>query len=69
MTTSVIKRTTGKATRERPMVQLAIRFPDAMLREIDAIIAARHGQAERTGVIRELVAEALAQRRKGTGRA
>lgn len=47
----------------KPMAQLAVRFPDEMLSEIDAIVADRYGQADRTSVIRELVAQALADRK------
>lgn len=45
--------------------QLAIRFADAMIAEIDAIIETRHGQGNRPAIVRELVAEALAARAKG----
>lgn len=49
----------------KPMVQLAVRFPDEMLDEIDGIVADRYGQADRTAIIRELVAQALTDRKKG----
>ena len=39
-----------------------IRFPEEMLEEVDRIVEERYGQADRTAVIRELVAEALARR-------
>ena len=51
------------------MKQIAIRMPEEMLAAVDAIVAQRYGQADRTGVIRELVAEALHARaapRRGT---
>lgn len=44
------------------MTQIAIRFPDEMLEAVDKIVEERFGQADRTGVIRELVAEGLAAR-------
>jgi metal-responsive CopG/Arc/MetJ family transcriptional regulator len=44
------------------MKQIAIRFPEEMLEEIDKIVDERYGQSDRTSIIRELVAEALAHR-------
>lgn len=44
------------------MKQIAIRFPEEMLEQVDQIVEDRFGQADRTAVIRELVAEALASR-------
>lgn len=49
---------------DKPMTQLAVRFPDDMLDEIDGIVAERYGQADRTSVIRELVAQSLQARKK-----
>ncbi len=49
---------------DKPMKQIAIRFPDDMLSEVDAIVAERFGQADRTAIIRELVAKALAERKR-----
>lgn len=46
------------------MKQIAIRFPEPMLDQVDQIVQQRYGQADRTAVIRELVAEALANRAK-----
>jgi len=48
---------------DKPMTQLAVRFPDELLSEIDGIVEARYGQADRTSIIRELVAQALADRK------
>jgi metal-responsive CopG/Arc/MetJ family transcriptional regulator len=48
---------------------LALRFPGAMLEEIDGIAARRFDQPDRSAVIRELLAEALAARRKASVRA
>ena len=45
------------------MVQLAIRFPKPMLTAIDKVIAGRLDQPDRSAIIRELIAEALAARR------
>ncbi len=49
---------------DKPMKQIAIRFPDDMLSEVDAIAAERFGHADRTAIIRELVAQALADRKQ-----
>jgi metal-responsive CopG/Arc/MetJ family transcriptional regulator len=49
---------------ETAMKQIAIRFPEPMLDQVDKIVEQRYGQADRTAVIRELVAEALANRSK-----
>jgi metal-responsive CopG/Arc/MetJ family transcriptional regulator len=43
---------------------VALRVPDAMLKAIDAITAGRMDRPDRSAVIRELVAEALAARAK-----
>ena len=48
---------------ERGSVQISIRFPKEIIDGIDDIVARRYGQAERTSVIRELVADALARKR------
>lgn len=42
-----------------------IRFPAAMVEEIDGLLAERLDQPDRSGFIRELIAEALEARRKG----
>ena len=47
--------------------QLNIRFPNDMIDDVDAIIDERFGQGERVTIIRELVAEALAARKKKRG--
>jgi metal-responsive CopG/Arc/MetJ family transcriptional regulator len=44
------------------MEQIAIRFPKPMLAAIDDIIAGRFDQPDRSGIIRELLAEALEMR-------
>ena len=46
-----------------PMKQIAIRFPEEMLVEIDGLIAGRLDRPDRAGIIRELLAEALAARK------
>lgn len=46
------------------MKQIAIRFPEDMLGEVDQIVSERFGQADRTAIIRELVAQALADRKR-----
>ena len=46
---------------------LALRLPKPMVEEIDAIVASRFDQPDRSAVIRELLAEALAVRRKKGG--
>lgn len=48
---------------DKPMTQLAVRFPGELLEAIDEIVDDRYGQADRTSVIRELVAQALADRK------
>lgn len=45
------------------MRQIAIRLPDEMIADVDRIIEQRFGEGDRTAVIRELVAEALAARK------
>lgn len=45
-----------------PMQQIAIRFPEEMLAEIDALIAGRLDRPDRASIIRELIAEALKAR-------
>jgi metal-responsive CopG/Arc/MetJ family transcriptional regulator len=47
------------------MIQIAIRLPEEMLEAVDEIIAERFGQPDRTAIIRELLAGALASRKKG----
>lgn len=46
------------------MTQLAVRFPKPMLAAVDKIIAARLDQPDRSAIIRELIAEALAARQR-----
>ena len=54
---------------ERGSVQIAIRFPAEIVDGIDSIIAdERFGQADRTGIIRELVAEALKGRKRSAAK-
>lgn len=50
------------------MKQIAIRFPDDMLQQVDDIVAERFGHADRTAVIRELLAKALADRKGSKGK-
>lgn len=50
------------------MRQIAIRMSEDMLAEIDTIVAERHGEADRTAVMRELMAEGLARRAKRRAR-
>lgn len=49
---------------ERAMQQIAIRLPQEMLNQIESIVADRYGQADRTAVIRELLAAQLSLRAK-----
>lgn len=44
------------------MQQIAIRLPKPMLTVIDEMVAGRLDQPERSAIIRELIAEALAAR-------
>jgi hypothetical protein len=44
--------------------RLVIAFLDEMLSEVDEIVEARYGQADRAAIIRELVAQALAERKR-----
>ena len=46
------------------MRPIPVRFPEAMIAEIEAIMAARMDQPDKGAVIRELVAEALVARKK-----
>jgi hypothetical protein len=48
---------------DQTMTQLAVRFPKPMLATIDKIIAGRLDEPDRSTIIRELLAEALAARR------
>jgi hypothetical protein len=50
------------------MHQIALRLPKPMLAAIDEMLADRLDQPERSAIIRELLAEALAARKKRTGR-
>jgi len=47
---------------DQPMRQIAIRLPEEILQALDEIIDERHGQADRTAVIRELLMDAIARR-------
>ena len=47
---------------------LALRFPDEMLKAIDAVAAGRMDRPDRSAVVRELVAEALMARGRKAGR-
>lgn len=47
------------------MFQSAIRLPEEMVEELDAIVAERFGQADRSAIIREMIALGLAVRKKG----
>ncbi len=44
--------------------RITVRFPTDIIAGIDDIVAERFGQAERSAVVRELVAEALQNRKK-----
>jgi metal-responsive CopG/Arc/MetJ family transcriptional regulator len=48
-----------------PMQQIAIRLPAAMIRDVDAIVAGRD-EGGRNAVVRELLREALAARKRKT---
>lgn len=48
----------------KPMKQIAIRLTDEIIAGVDAIVAERFGQADRTAVIRELLSQALDARRR-----
>jgi Arc/MetJ-type ribon-helix-helix transcriptional regulator len=43
---------------------IALRLPEAVVEQIDAIVATRMDQPDRSAVIRELIVEALAAREK-----
>ena len=58
------KRSRGRPAGET-MKQIAVRFPEAMLDAIDEIVEARIDKPERSAIIRELVADGLAARKKG----
>lgn len=58
------KRPRGRPSIEgEPMQQIAIRLPDKLLGEVDAIIQERRGGYGRTAVIRELLWEAIDNRK------
>jgi hypothetical protein len=44
--------------------QISVRFPAEIVDGLDEIVEERHGQAEYAAIIRELVAEALKNRKK-----
>jgi Arc/MetJ-type ribon-helix-helix transcriptional regulator len=46
------------------MRQIAIRLPDEMLAAIDSLLVERMDRPDRTAVIRELLAEAIAARKR-----
>jgi metal-responsive CopG/Arc/MetJ family transcriptional regulator len=46
------------------LAPVMIRFPQAMLDDIDAIRASRRDEPDRSSIIRELIAEALEAREK-----
>jgi metal-responsive CopG/Arc/MetJ family transcriptional regulator len=64
----MVKASKPKRQRGRPpvgattMQQIAIRLPKPMLSVIDEIVSGRLDQPERSAIIRELIAEALAAR-------
>jgi metal-responsive CopG/Arc/MetJ family transcriptional regulator len=49
------------------MQQIAIRLPKPLLAAVDALTAGRLDQPDRSAMIRELLAEAVAARRKKAG--
>ena len=53
----------SKPAAERQM-QVAVRFPPALLAEVDAIAASRLDEPDRSSIIRELVAEGIAARKR-----
>lgn len=50
---------------DAPMRQIAIRLPEALLAAIDQIAEGRLDEPDRTAIMRELLAEAIAARGKG----
>lgn len=64
MVKAATKTARGRPTADDPMKQIAIRFPESMLAEIDAIIADRMDRPDRSAIIRQMVAEGLEQRKK-----
>jgi len=50
------------------MQQIAIHLPLDILGDVDKIIEARHGEGDRTAVIRELLRVALAARSRSRAR-
>jgi metal-responsive CopG/Arc/MetJ family transcriptional regulator len=55
----------GRAMLHSP---IALRLPEAVVEQIDAIVADRLDQPDRSAVIRELIVEALTAREKKRGR-
>lgn len=53
----------AKPASER-QAQVAVRFPPALLAEVDALAASRLDAPDRSSIIRELVAEALSARKQ-----
>lgn len=48
----------------KPMKQIAIRLPDEIIEALDQIVDERHGMADRTQVLREVLMEGLIARGK-----
>jgi hypothetical protein len=64
--TSKAKRGVGRPPKEGKamMTPIPVRFPEQMIEAIEAIQAERMDRPDKSAVIRELVAEALAARKK-----
>lgn len=61
-----IKRGPGRPKQAEVMPQISLRLPAWILDEIDAIIEHElHGQSDRATVLRQCIAKALDDRRKG----
>jgi metal-responsive CopG/Arc/MetJ family transcriptional regulator len=56
------KRPRGRPPSDETMEQIAIRFPKPMLATIDAMLRGRLDRPDRSAIIRELLAEAIAAR-------
>ena len=55
----------GRPRKRDKAILVGVRFPKPMIDEIEAIIADRMEGADRSSVVRELVAEAIQARRRG----
>jgi metal-responsive CopG/Arc/MetJ family transcriptional regulator len=68
MSKKPIQRGRGRPTQGASalMAPVMIRFPQEMLAEIEAMLAERLDKPDRSGFIRELIAEAIAARRAKT---